>query len=1162
MKRIALSRRQQGAGRRVSYVNSSGPSGSHQRLFHRLITLLGRQRESSPAPIRKAPSVAFPGARSIERAAAVPVLIFLASVAAMAQVSTATMTGVVQDPSGAVVPGASIVATQTQTNTVTHAVTDSSGVFSLPSLPVGLYLLNVTAPGFAPYAQTGIVLTVGQVANFNVRLPVGQTTQGVTVSAAAPTIDPTTSTISTTIDQNAVVNIPLNGRNPATLVFDAGGVANAGQNLGTGQLAATSVVIPSFSIQGSIAPAVNGVVSGGTYFSLDGASNTDPSSMIGGPFPNPDATQEFQVVTGTYGSQYQSAPGGAINIVTRAGTNKFHGTIFEFIRNGYFNAENAILAQPDTLKRNQYGATIGGPIFKNRLFFFGSYQGTRIASQTVTANPVPTAAERQGIFQACAATTCNASNEFPLDITTLPPIAGPNFESPVNANFYNYMGSGNSLIPLANSPGNFYTIGVPTHTNDEQWVARLDYQQGEHHRLFARYFFDHQTVPAKAVSTTPPYNLFDTLPGGQNFWDDAAVGDTWTPNQSWVLDSRLSYLNIVYTTASPAANGYFNYPSFGAQNYSIPADGSLGITVVGNLIPPAGSGTVDTPRESLDLNEDVIHNLGNHEISFGGGYRHSRFAQGNPAGQTGVVIYAGVYSGIAAGILGLSLVDAPYADFYLGHPIEFIQSDGFFNSSIANIFGLYLQDKWRASQRLTLTYGMRWDPFLPYAPEHHQIDCFRVGEQSTVYPNAFTGFVYPGDPGCSDGGTTTKWKEFQPRLGVAYQLDQKGTTAVRAGYGVYVIQVPLDYTQGFAAQPWVRQFEITNPFQNIQNIWSTYPQTGGKDPFATGFHNFGYLPPADASFTPGTNYGNITPNFGPGYVQQYSLSIQRALTNSDSLEIAYVGTKGTHMGQSYDLNQPVPSSSPVPFTRPYGNVNQIITADNIGYSNYSSAQVTYNHRNAGGVNLHSVFTWSKCIDDGSNPVSTGGLSQAVYAPANFERGRCDFDLPLSWRNILVYTAPKLDTHDAAMRTVLGGWMMSGNFVLDAGFPFSITEGSNASESQTTLDRADYVPGQQPYVNGKLNYNAFTQNAAGTFGDSPRNGFRSVPNYQIDAALLKNFRLTERFTLMFRAEAFNIINHPNYYDPLNELSSANPSNFGAYQAARDPRQLQFALKLMF
>jgi hypothetical protein len=1099
-------------------------------------------------------------------------LVSLTATNALAQVSTATITGVVQDAGGAVVPGAHIVVTQTQTNASAQADSNDRGAFSLPALPVGPYSMTVTFAGFSKYERTNIVLTVGQVANFEVALAVGAETETVTVTAGTPLIEHTEPTIQDTIDQQTVVSLPLNGRNPAELVFTAGGVANTGENNGTGQLSTTNLITPSgVTLPGSIAPAVNGVRAGGTYFSLDGAVNVDPLSVIGAPFPDPDATQEFQVVTGTYGARYVSAPGGAINIVTRAGSNQFHGTVFEFIRNGYFNAENAVLAQPDTLKRNQFGGTIGGPILKDRLFFFGSYQGTRIASQTVNKYPVPTAAERSGAFEACAAgTTCTTANSFPVNLTTLPPIFGPNTQNSVNANFFNYQGSGHSLIPLPNAANNEYVIGVPNHTNAEQYVGRLDYQLTPKHRLFARFYSDHTTTPPVDQPTTAPYNILHLAAGFVQNADNAALGETWTATPNLVFETRVSFLNIAAIQSSGSSSSLVNYPALGATNYSIPNPGGIGITVIGSLIPPAVYGTDKYPRTNFTVSEDVILSRGNHELTFGGDLQRIHNGESDVAGQTGVIIYAGVYTNILSGILGLQVQDAPFADFFLGHPVEFIQGDGFFSSNHGYVPGVYAQDKFRVTNRLTATYGLRYDPWVPYKPENNEISCYRSGEQSSVFTGAPKGLVYPGDPNCPSGGVNGKYNLVQPRVGFAYQVNKKGTQAIRAGYGLYSIQVPLSALAGFQAFPYTRQFIIANPFQSISNIWGS---NGLTNPFTNGFVGFGYKPASNVAFptAPPPNAADFASNFRPGYVQQYSMSYQVGLGANDSIELAYVGTKGTHLAQNYDLNEPGPSATATTANeqarRPNAGIAVLSTEAPIGYSNYSGLQISYHHRLTGGFDINSNFTRQKCIDNGSNPGSTGAsvagdIGIDPLHPA-FSRGLCDFDQPFNFRNTVVWNAPSFKSSGALMRTALGSWSLSGNFIFDSGQPFSVTtNGSDNSFTGTDLDRADIVPGQPLHAGGRLNYSAFKLNAAGTLGDSPRNGYRSAPNYQIDTALLKNFKLTERFGLLFRAEAFNVINHPNYFAPFNAWDSANATTFDTYQAARDPRQLQFALKFTF
>jgi|GEM_PF-692022 len=1102
--------------------------------------------------------------------------LFSISLIANAQVSTASITGVVQDASGAVDPGATIIATQTKTNASSNVVSDGAGNFSLPALPVGPYTLKVSAPGFGTKQESGLDLTVGQVANLHIQLAVGDQ-QSVTVSTAAPLVDATSATIENTIEQSSVVNLPLDGRNPARLVFDvAGAVDSQRGQVQTGQLAAQSEITPSgITIPNSIAPAVNGVRAGGTYFSLDGASNVDPLAVIGLPFPNPDATQEFEAVTGTYGARYVSAPGGAINIVTNAGGNKFHGTVFEFIRNGAVNAENAILATPDVLKRNQFGGTIGGPIVKNKLFFFFSYQGSRISDQVPQSFSVPTQAERMGNYTLCpTGQQCTAANSQVVNISSLPPIFGPNTESPIAANFFNYMGSGNSLLPLANSGATTYNVGVPAHSVDEQYVGRLDYQLTSHQRVFARYLSDHYTLAAVPFATTAPFNILKTAAGNTEFFDTSVLGHTYTPNQHFVFETRVSYLNIVSNQTAPPSNSFVNYAALGAQNYAEPNPAGEATTVIQGLIPPAPYGTAKYPRSSFGVTEDVDYLRGRHDVTFGGDFNYVHSGISNPEGQPGVAVFVGVYTPILLGVVsgfvpqyqGQSLQDPAFADFYLGHPIAFIQGDGFYQSLHAKLLGLYGQDKWKVTDRLTATYGLRWDPYISYKPERNAVDCFRPGSQSHVFTNAPTGLIFPGDAGCPDGGTSSKMNIFEPRVGLAYQLNAAGTQTVRAGYGIYSIQVPLNAFTGFESWPYVRQTQFTNPFQSTTNVYGSNGQT---NIYSSGFNGFGFQPSANIAFpTAVQNESNFAANFRPAYIQQYSLSIQNQLTPNDSIELAYVGTKGTFLPQSYDANEPIgaTSSNAEQAARPYGASFAVISTEApVGFSKYNSGQVTYRHRIAGDLTVLSNFTWEKCFDNGSNPGNTGDTvgGDLSYDPAhkNFNNGRCDFDQPYNFRTTIVYNTPALQQFNKATQFALAKWTATGNFIVDSGQPFSIEPGGqDNSFTGTDLDRADFAPAGQPlYRNGKLNALAFQENAAGTLGNTPRNGFRAPYFFGVDTGLMKTFPVTERVGVLFRAEAFNVLNHPNYFAISNSL---NVPNFGSAQYAQDARRLQFALKVLF
>jgi hypothetical protein len=516
----------------------------------------------------------------------------------------------------------------------------------------------------------------------------------------------------------------------------------------------------------------------------------------------------------------------------------------------------------------------------------------------------------------------------------------------------------------------------------------------------------------------------------------------------------------------------------------------------------------------------------------------------------------------------------------LGSPLVAIQGDGFFNSSNGKLFGFYMEDKYRVAPRLTLTAGLRWDPYLPYTPEAHQLDCWIPGQTTKVYTNAPTGLNYPGDPGCPAGGTDRKLRTFQPRLGLAWDPRGDGKTSFRAAYGMYSMQMGLQTFQGFAAPPWVRTYVAAQPFLSVDNLWASahYP----ADPFAGGFNGVGYAPPKDVAF-PATPFGigSISKNYKPGYVQQWTLSFQHAITASDSIEIGYVGTKGTHIGESYDDNIPayIPGTckdpitgAPVPCSttgneqqrRPYQAFQSIKVLRNDGNSNYNGLEVTYNHRMKWGLFLNSSYSWSKCIDEGSSPASTGSITAIVGLS---RRALCDFDQNYVWRSTATWALPQFKGANALVRGVFGNWTASGLLAIDAGQTFSISDMSDPSvtgvstASGDPLDVADRVPGVPVWVGDRLNYAAFTSAAAGTHGNSGRNAYRAPGYRNIDFSMMKNIPITERWKVVFRAEAFNLLNHTNFFPPQATINSG-ASVFGTYTVARDPRIMQFSLKVAF
>lgn len=1063
---------------------------------------------------------------------------FACGVSAYGQLGTGQITGIVRDTTGAVVRDAQVAATQVDTGAVSNTKTNAEGLYSFPSLPVGNYTVVVSSQGFAKYSVSHIVLTVNQVYNTQITLQVAQTGETVTVAADAQPVETSDPAIRTLVGQATVSELPLNGRNPADLLLTVAGVTDAALNptLGGVGVKALEANNPTES-----APFVHGVHAGNTYFSLDGVGNLDPYAFIGGPFPNPDATQEFSVVTGSYGAGYASAASGAVNIVTRSGTNEIHGAVFEFLRNGYFNARNALSTQPDILKRNQFGAAAGAPLIKNRLFAFGSYQGTRITDSSTNTAFTPTADERQGIFPG-----------FTIPSGMLSP-------------------SVQNLLPAIPLPSNdqtgYLSFQTPADNNEDQFVIKTDLDLKDH-RLFLRYFSDHNVIPA-----TGPTNgdLFNATRGTDQPYRDAALGDTYTRG-NLVANTSLSYLSANSTTKS-VPNSY-DWASLGAKNISAGLTPGQFVLVIVNGFTYQGDGThASYPRSVWELREDVIRSSGRQQLSFGINYQNMRFALNDQAGQNPVDVFVGVNSAILGqipaaygGISGAYF--NPMADFMLGMPLSFSQNDGIYFSAKGNIFGAYAEDNVRVGSRLTLTAGLRFDPFFAYTPFGGRATCWIPGQQSKIFPNAPEDFNFAGDQNCSTAGYGSTINNIEPRVGLAYKLDSQGRSAIRAGYGMYTTQLPLSTYNGYSSQPWVRKSAYDQPFLSIDNIYGSYGNAIGQtvpNQFASGWQGPTYSPASDVSFSPLPNVAGIMQNFKPAYVQQFSLSFQQQITKADIVEAAYFGSSSTHLAMCYGLNIPVygpgASISNEQARRPYQAFTNIAELGSDGNSRYNGLNLTLRHRVSGGITLTSEFNVSKAMDDSSTIAVTGQIFQPNLIH-NFRYAPSDFNQTLTWRTTGLYNSPALAQYSLPLREALGSWSMSGILVLDSGQPFSIMDSDDNSYTGTSLDYADRVSGQPAWVNGHLNFAGFQDNAPGTFGDSGRNSQTSPGIKRIDAGISKVFPIRENLAFQFRAEAFNLLNHPNYEPPNAAWNTAAQDTFGAQLGARDPRIMQFSGKITF
>ena len=1048
---------------------------------------------------------------------------------ASSQVSTASIAGTIRDSSSGVVKGAEVVATQTQTGTSRTVRSGDDGSYAFPLLSIGSFTLQVHVAGFSPYEQTGIVLTVGQAASIDVVLRPGNLNQTITVSADAAIVNTTESASSSLIAQRQVEGLPLNGRNPSSLIFLAGGVSNPVQNIPTSNTG-SAVLQNSLVYPTEVAPTVHGVRGGGVYFSLDGANNLDPYQVSGGPFPNPDASEEFSVVSGVYGSRYVSAPGGAVNIVTKSGTNQIHGDLFEFLRNGAVNARNFFSPQPDVLKRNQFGGTLGGPILKDRWFVFGSYQGTRLSNRLGGQVAfVPTNAERAGNFSALGVS---------IPISKLDPTMQKLLQ----------------YIPVSSSPDGRFVYAQPISQQEDQYIVRSDYYHGSH-RIFGRYFYDAFNWAPTGI---PNGDILASYRGQNHKWYNATVGDTWTKG-NLVSDFRFSYVRDESVTT--AGENSVSLPSLGAAVTpgQFPTIQQLTVSGFFNVVP----GNFNSfPRHTFDFAEDVNIIRGRHQLSFGAEVQRISATLKTDNGQNPTLTYSGALSGNAL------------ADFFLGTPSTLQQSDGIYVAAQGTLPGFYVEDKFRATSRLNLTAGIRWDPYWPFHAQGGRIECFRPGEKSSVFTNAPGSLVFPGDANCNSAGATNNLANIEPRFGFAYELDSSAQTVLRGGYGIYTTQFPLASFLGFGqVQPFVRTFILTAP-GSITNPYATFP---GGNPFANGFQlNLDVRPPNTAFINPATAY-SLQPDFKLGYVQQWSLILERSLTKNDIVSLSYFGTKGTRLSLVQDANQAIyiPGQSTQTNTqarRPYGNIGRLNSEVDYGTSSYNGVEASFRHRFQQGFSLDSTVTFSKSLDDASSPANillTGGSLLSMPGNRNFRRALSDFDQNYTWRTSGVWDISSPHGATGLKRILLAGWQLNGILTVEAGLPFSVASPFNESFTGNGTELADNVSGtpitlsssrsEAAKIGEYFNIAAFKNNQPGTFGTSGRNILRSPGLVNLDTAAIKGFYFTERYLLQFRTEFFNTLNHTQFLPPGNSLGTAT---FGQLTGSRDPRILQFSLKLHF
>lgn len=1080
--------------------------------------------------------------------------VFLTSSAVWAQ-STAQISGTIKDQTGALLPGVQVTATQTATGLARNALSDETGSYVLTNLPAGPYKLEAALTGFRTYAQTGIVLEVGGSPAINIALEVGQVSETLEVQANAALVETRATGIGQVIDNVRVVELPLNARNVQQLILVSGNAIGGGYfNTNRGY------PVDVISVAG-------GLENGLTYL-LDGASHNDPYSSFNFPLPFPDALQEFKVETSSVPAQYGQHSGGAVNAVTKSGTNDIHGTAFEFVRNRVFNARNAFATVRDGLKRNQFGGVLGGPIIKDKLFFFGGDQATIVRSDPGTIiNFIPTPQMVTGDFTTIASPACNNGRQITLKAPFVNNRIDPSQFSPVAMNIV-------AKNPIVNDPCGRIQFSRKNNSTEQLIVGRVDYQQNQKNSLFGRYELARLNTP-NDYDGRIWFSLAD--PDYTRRYHTFAFGDTYLLGSSVVLSFHGAVLRTL-NEKQPGAK-LFSWADLGVKGlYIDPRYGSIapldvsGAFTTGQPGQPALHAAGVTNSTGEQLAEDVSWLHGAHQIGFGVNYLHNSLAQ-----LSGTTAYATFTFG--AQNTGLSL-----GDFMLGKPSTFANSQFVSYYIHKNSTGLYLQDTWKVTSHLTVSPGVRWEPYLPPYKDYPPVPTFNKawfdqGIHSTVFKNAHAGILFPGDPGVPNTNQLEdrSWMHFAPRLGLAYDPKGDGLMVIRAAYGLFFDYGDLErYGGALNNPPNAFGVSVPNPVGGVDNPYLGYP---GGNPFP--------LTVGPNMPFPQSSYSTFPAGLKKTYINQWNLAIQRQVSDY-LLSASYLGNNGIHesIGLQDNLSVYIPGASCVLNGVTYSpcsstsNTTQrrVLYLQNAAEGQYYTGvthlstdatrvfhgmMLSVQKRQSKGVTVLANYTLSHCIDDGLMVNATNVNPIRRWA----NRGNCELDRRHNFNFSTVYATPQFSNR--TVRALGSGWQVSGIVRILSGSYFSVTSGldnaltGEGNQKPNQVLASPYAPKKS--IQSWLNPAAFVQPATGTYGTLGSQNILGPGSINIDMGITRTFKVTERQSVQFRAEAFNLPNHVNPNNPPTASLGGElltDSNFGKILSAADGRTMQMALKYVF
>ncbi len=759
-------------------------------------------------------------------------------------VSTATVTGRVVDEADAVVVGAAVTIKGVENGTLREATSNADGLYTITNLPIGPYTLQTTAPGFRTYEQTGISLRVNDNVQINVTMRVGQVVERVEVQANASLVQTQQNTISQVIDQRRIVDLPLNGRDATQLITISGASVNHSDGTNTGSKSFFSS--QSISIAGSAGNETN--------YLLDGGDNNDSFTNVNMPFPFPDALAEFSVETSTLPARNGLHPGGVVNAVTKSGSNAWHGSLFEFIRNGDVNAINYFAPRQDSLKRNQFGGTFGGKIIRDKLFFFGGFQQSNIRQDPSASTAfVPTAAALAGDFSVLDGPLCQSKGvaRAIIDPTTGAPLPGarisPTKFDPASLKLAQY-------LPTTSDPCGKASYGIPVQSNESQYVGRVDWIISPKQTLYGRYFLDQYNL---AAFFNPKDILVTSTSGNFERAQTFVLGHTYTFSPTVVNSLHLTF-GRRRDDRGPNANGV-NTASLGISNLYQGTGNFMQVSVTNGGFN-VGCGTCALGIfniTSYQVADDMDVMKGKHQIAFGVNILRTRDIQNNHYQDNGVFNFSGQYS------------NDPLLDFLAGKMNSFSQSGPQLNDLLQNVFGAYIQDTFHVTPKLVVNAGVRWEPMLPLHDRFNRGSTFSraafdARQTSQVFVNAPAGSLFYGDPGITNAFTDRRLANFSPSLGLVYNPDGNGKTTIRVGGGLLYDSVATFIPYRMVAQnpPFGPQVTNTNGPYQFSNPWGTVP---GGNPFP--------LPPPgkNVAFPPANAEVFLPPHLKPPNVAQWNL---------------------------------------------------------------------------------------------------------------------------------------------------------------------------------------------------------------------------------------------------------------------------------------------------